>query len=295
MGSKEMKPMLAGDYDGSMIRFPLYVQPKYDGIRILSKSGQPITRTLKTLPNKSIQRWFAQNANQIEGLDGEIIVGDPLDPMCYRKTASGCMSQDGEPDWTYHVFDIWDTGATFESRLALLKDEYPLLPDKVKLVPTELIISDEMLYQIEQSMVEAGHEGIITRSPHGLYKFGRATSKSQELLKLKRFLDAEALIIGFEERMHNANEAKTNLLGRTERSSHKENKVAMNTLGSLIVKMDDKEFKIGTGFDDGLRQQIWDNRDQYINTFAKFKYVKVGGYDVPRFPVFLGFRSMLDM
>ena len=41
------------------------------------------------------------------------------------------------------------------------------------------------------------------------------------LLKVKRFVDGEALVIGVTEPMHNANEAKTNELGRTARSHKK--------------------------------------------------------------------------
>ena len=79
------------------------------------------------------------------------------------------------------------------------------------------------------------------------------------LLKVKRFEDGEAGILAVEEQMHNGNEATTNELGRTQRSSHKENKVPMGTLGALVCKDVETgiQFNIGTGFTDEVRQQLW--------------------------------------
>ena len=46
----------------------------------------------------------------------------------------------------------------------------------------------------------------MLRDPSSLYKQGRHTLKSQALMKLKKFYDDEAKVIGFEEKMHNNNE-----------------------------------------------------------------------------------------
>ena len=139
----------------------------------------------------------------------------------------------------------------------------------------------------------------MVRSPSSPYKQGRATFKEGYLTKIKPFSDSEATVVGFEERMHNANTATTNALGRTERSSHKENLVPMGTLGALICSNQAKwpgvTFNIGTGFDDATRAYIWANRDRAIGTTAKFKYQAIGTVDKPRIPVFEGFRSAEDM
>jgi DNA ligase-1 len=39
----------------------------------------------------------------------------------------------------------------------------------------------------------------------GTYKFGRSTVRDNILLKVKRFLDDEAVVIDIEEKMHNEN------------------------------------------------------------------------------------------
>ena len=112
------------------------------------------------------------------------------------------------------------------------------------------------------------------------------------LLKLKRFEDAEAVVIGFEERMHNGNEATVSELGRTKRSSHKANKSGRGDLGALVCRTPEGiEFNIGTGFTDSDRQRIWDSRDQFLGRNAKYKFFPVGVKEAPRHPVFLGWLS----
>ena len=115
-------------------------------------------------------------------------------------------------------------------------------------------------------------------------------------MKLKRFLDAEARVVGFEEKMHNDNKQEKDEFGLSKRSSKKDGLQSANTLGSLIVE-DVKtgvKFGIGSGFDDTLKKEIWTQQNKYINKLVKYKYQSVGAKDAPRFPVFLGFRSELD-
>ena len=77
-----------------------------------------------------------------------------------------------------------------------------------------------MLLEKEQSK---GGEGLILRNPDGMYKYGRSTPKEQLSIKLKFFEQDEFEVVGFEERYTNTNEATTNELGYTSRSSHKSN------------------------------------------------------------------------
>jgi hypothetical protein len=119
------------------------------------------------------------------------------------------------------------------------------------------------------------------------------------LVKYKEWADAEGTVVGFEERMHNANEDVRDNLGHAKRSSHKENMVPMDTLGALILDTAWGELKVGTGFDDAQRQNIWDannkgkvcmNARDYMRKVT-FKYQAFGMQDKPRFPVFMHFRE----
>jgi DNA ligase-1 len=138
---------------------------------------------------------------------------------------------------------------------------------------------------------------VFRRAPNGPYKFGRSSTNEGTLLKLKRFEDSEAEIIGVEELLSNQNDANKNALGHTERSSHKANMVPMGTMGCLNVRdlKSKVEFSIGTGFDADTRAEFWKTRKTVIGKIVKYKYFASGSKDKPRFPVFLGFRDKRDM
>lgn len=137
----------------------------------------------------------------------------------------------------------------------------------------------------------------MIRSPQGIYKHGKCTPKEGHIIKYKVFEDTEATIMGFVEETQNNNEAVTNALGHTERSSHKENKVGKGRLGSFIVQSKEwsKPYGVGSGLDDATRREVWNNQDAYIGKLIKFKYMPYGSSEAPRHPVFLGFRSELDL
>lgn len=291
MTPDNFKPLLAATVDLDKVKFPCYVSPKLDGIRVLGMNGKAMTRSLKELPNRYIQSIFASGI--YDGLDGEIIVGPPNAPDVYRVTNSAVMSRDGEPNFTYHVFDRWDMpNVRFEDRFIGLHE---LDIPRISIVPHSRM-SEEGLLDVEQEWLEAGYEGVMGRSIDGAYKYGRATMKEGILWKLKRFADHEYEVIGFEELMHNENEATVDELGHTKRSSHMENKRGGNVLGALVLRHPEAgEFRCGTGFAAADRAEIWANRSSYLGRLAKIKHFEIGVKDLPRFPVFLGFRAEEDM
>jgi len=286
------EPMLASPAPKE-IKFPIYASVKLDGIRCVAEDGKPMSRSGKIIPNKFIQRYFAVHL-QMNGLDGELIVGEPNAPDVYRKTMSAVMSEDGEPDFTYYVFDdITQPNRPYHERERIMRLKSC---NRVTFVEQIRIETNEDLDEYEGNCLELGYEGLILRKIDGHYKFGRSSSKEGLLLKLKRFKDDEATVIGFTELMSNQNVAKKDVFGRTERSSHKANQVAANTLGALIAKdKKGREFQIGTGFDQATRKEIWENQKKYLGKIVKFKFFEIGVKDLPRHPVFLGWRDPRDM
>lgn len=293
---KDFKPMLSATVeDTSKLAYPLLASPKLDGIRALVRGGVLVSRNLKPIPNKHSQKLFALKI--FEGLDGELIVGEPGSKDAFRATSSGVMSHDGEPDVRFYVFDCSsDPALPFTRRLKLAQDlieGYERCLD----VAHVLVHDEQELLKAEQDALAFGYEGIMLRHPDGAYKYGRGTLKAQDLMKLKRFADAEAVVLGVEEQMHNTNEAKADELGRTKRSSHKSGMVGKGVLGALMVKglngpYKGKVFNIGTGFDDAQRQALW--KQKLDGQVVKYKYFPTGSKDAPRFPVFLGFRHEGD-
>ncbi len=286
------RPMLACDADLEKLRFPLLASAKLDGVRAIVRGDVVYSRSNKPLPNKFVQDKF----KHLEHYDGELIFGDPRAKDCYRRTTSAVMSDEGTDgvDVAFHMFDHIEnlTAPYLERRKAMRawgvrKDIFLLAQHHVTCLKT--------LLELEARLLDEGFEGLILRDPNAPYKRGRSTAKEQYLLKLKRFVDDEAVIIGFEERMHNGNEATTNELGRTKRSSHQAGKIGRGDLGALVCRFGDIEFNIGTGLDDNERATIWKDQSKYLGRIAKFKHFAVGAKDAPRHPVFLGWRDPKDM
>lgn len=293
-----MKPMLAGKADLAKVQYPVMVSPKLDGIRCLVIDGVACARSLKPIPNKHVQKCFGRP--EFNGLDGELIVGDPTGNDVYNRTSSGVMSIEGRPEVTFHVFDDFSVQGRFEDRLkSVVKRVRKLSFGPVESVIHNIVIDDMGLGYFTDKAIDAGYEGVMLRDPSGPYKHGRSTTKEGWLLKVKLFDDGEAEIIGFQELMHNTNEAKTNELGHKERSSKKAGMVGKGCLGALRVKdlKTDVVFDIGTGFTQQEREDIWSKRhgDSFAGVVVKYKHQPHGALDKPRFPVFLGFRDEVDM
>ena len=291
----KVKPLLSCEVSLDKINFPVYVSTKFDGTRALVIDSVVYSRSLKPIRNKHVQRLFGKQ--EYDGFDGELVVGDIYAKDVFQKTTSGVMSEDGEPDVTFHVFDIFTNNtAPYKERLYELNERL-VLDQYASLVATEqryVHTKDELLKLLEKERVKGG-EGLICRSPSGIYKYGRSTPKEQLSIKLKFFKSGEFEVIGFEERMHNTNEATTNELGYTERSSCKENLIPMNTLGTLVIKYGDTEYRCGTGFSDAQRKEIWENKEYYLGKLASIRYMSVGQAILPRIPSFQGFRDKDDM
>ena len=293
MISEDFRPLLAATVDLEKVKFPCYVSPKLDGIRVLGMNGKAMTRSMKELPNRYIQSIFASGI--YDGLDGEIIVGPANAPDVYRVTNSAVMSRDGEPDFTYHVFDLLGRQyCPFSSRLeGLATRAHP----RVVHVPQVKVHDLAGLHDAEEGWLSEGYEGLMGRSIDGIYKFGRATMKEGILWKLKRMSTSEAVIEGVVELERNLNEAKLNELGYTERSTAKDGMAGGGTTGALLVRDIETSvlFSIGTGFTSDERDAIWVNRRSIVGKIITYNHFSIGNYDKPRFPSFKGFRDKRDL
>lgn len=296
--SDKLKPMLAETCeDTSKLNYPVLASPKLDGIRCLIREGIALSRSLKPIPNQHVQEWAHLNRNTIEGWDGELVVGDH-DATVFNRTTSAIMSADGSADFTYWVFDKWDNRhLDYNLRIAVIRGLHfnGSLPFKVKVVPSKRCKTEAELLEFEEACLKLGFEGVMVRDPTGYYKYGRSTVREGLLLKVKRFKDAEATVVGFEERQHNENEAKKDELGHTERSSHKAGLKPAGDLGALVVQgADGVVFNIGSGYTAAQRIDFWKQRATLVGKLVRYKYFPIGVKDAPRFPIFQGFRHIDD-
>jgi DNA ligase-1 len=218
------------------------------------------------------------------------------------------MSQDGEPDFVFQVFDYVssDLELGFQDRLKELRESMINKVwmrvgtlQKVDIVPHYLVGSAEELMAKEAEFVNQGFEGLMLRKPVGKYKCGRSTLKEELLLKVKRFEDSEATVLDVLELMHNSNEKETDELGMSKRSKAQAGMIPAGMLGKFKVKdiKSGVEFEIGTGLGltQELRKDIWDNKGEYLGKLVKYKFQPAGVKDLPRFPVWLGFRHEDDL
>jgi len=282
------KPMLAASLDKlENAKLPSYVSPKLDGIRCITFGGKAISRTLKPIPNKFIQK---QLSTLPDGLDGELLIKVGTSVGTFTEIQSAVMSEEGEPDFIYVVFDVIASGKYLE-RYQVLHDTVDMYKHpRVKIISTTLVESLDELFALEGSYVSAGYEGIMLRDVDSLYKQGRSTLRQGWLVKFKRFQDDEAVVIGFEEKEHNDNPQSLNELGHKVRSSKQEGKTPVNTLGALLVRWKDKEFKV-IGFKECRAKEIWDNKDKYLDKEVTFRYTELNEYGMPRPPaIFKDFK-----
>ena len=310
----DLKPMLAAkiktEQDFAGIVFPVLASPKLDGIRATIQ-GPVLSRTLKKIPNKKIQAALGEST--LNWLDGELILGDPTAEDVFSSTTSVVMSDDKPVDGlVYHVFDRIGAGM-FKDRLDMVKRRVDMIDQfgstvQVRLVPHQYIHSQSQLLDYESQMLDKGYEGIMIRDPEGFYKNGRSTLKGRGLAAIKRFTDAEAVVVDTYEQEENTNEKVTNELGRSKRSSAQAGKVGKGTLGGFTVVANPEDadafevfgttpFNIGTGLGltQILRQELWNNREAQVGRIIKFKYQAIGVKDKPRLPIWLGFRDRMDM
>lgn len=285
-----LKPLLASPANLDLLTYPLYASPKLDGIRALMVGGRLVSRKLLDIPNKHVQALVRDLPN---GIDGELIDGDPTAPDVYLRTNSLVMSNDKPigSSLQLHLFDVWDRpGTPYTERYAeLLSRNW----GQFACVLTQMIVSSrDELDAYEANAVAKGYEGVMLRSMRAHYKHGRSTAKEGILLKVKRYEDSDAVIIGVEEEMHNGNEAERDNLGRTKRSTAKGGKTGKGTMGALVVRdlKTGVEFNIGTGFTAADRAAEWNPGE-----IVKYKFFPVGMYQKPRHPVFLGRRSKIDL
>ena len=287
-----IRPMLGVNVDLDKLQFPIYASTKLDGVRAIVDNGIVYSRTGKPIPNKEVQKRFSN----YHGLDGELIVDNPTDKNVYKHTVSGVMTKEGTPNVIFNVFDIWNSKENYYSRDKELF-KYNNIP-YINIVNQHLITNIKELEEYELKVLSQGYEGVMIRKPDTLYKNGRSTIKSGELLKLKRFSDSEGIIKYCLPLMHNNNEAIIDELGYTSRSTCKDNKIADEMLGSFVVenlKNPNMIFNIGSGFTKQERIDFWNKREELIGKIVTYKYFTVGMQNLPRFPIFKGFRDRIDI
>ncbi|MGO1793856.1 MAG: DNA ligase [Oceanisphaera sp.] len=249
---------LAAEYqhqDASLYR----VSEKLDGVRAYWDGQQLVSRSGHHF---SAPDWFTHDFPNMP-LDGELWMGRG---QFEAVSAAVRRYQAIDSEWRkirFMVFDLPASREPFEARLRELK---PLITDAdsayLQLVEQRLVTDNAELAALLNQIDAAGGEGLMLRHRQSVYQAGR----HQDLLKLKRFQDAEAKVV-----------AHLPGLGKYQ-----------GMLGALLVETPDgRRFKLGTGFSDQQRQQ-----PPAIGATVTYRYQGETGQQLPRFASFMRVRNV---
>lgn len=221
--------MLANSYSQSHRLSDYWVSEKYDGYRaywngqvLLSRAGNPL----------AVPPWFTKNFPR-QPLDGELWLGrgqfQELSSLV--KLGAGKWS---DPRWhqvRFMAFDLPAENSVFDQRLQTLEVVIKAAGiDWLIMVEQKKVATQALLLEQLEQVTSAGGEGLMLHLGSSLYRGKR----SNDLLKLKQYEDAEALVMGY-------------VPGKGK---------YQGLMGALRVELPDGiRFKIGSGFSDQLRQQ----------------------------------------
>lgn len=265
-----------------------WLSEKLNGTRATYYKGKLVARSGSTYTGLD---HITDELKWIEGhgvvLDGELTLKDDFkeglsDNEAFRK-ATGIINSDEKVNKTMICFTVFDVipvsdfenpkpSVTYAARRNLLDNLSELLPKdgSVKILPTlyhgaDLSKIDELLEQ----MVSNDKEGLMANLDVPYRR-----TRHNGILKIKRFYTMDLPIVRVE--------AGT---GRLE-----------GTLGSLVLKYENNEVKVGSGFTDEQRAEYWANPDALIGTLCEVKYKEISsdkqtGMKSLQFPVFVRLRD----
>ncbi len=190
---KAFRPMLAERLTGE-IAFPVYAQPKLDGVRCVARAEGLFSRDGKTrfVSTPHVEAALAPlfAADPLLVLDGELWAAD----LDLAEIAGLARRSAPAPAIAFYVFDLASSDP-FEDRTKRVAELVALAgSEAVALVETTPIADREALDAHYRHALAAGFEGQMIRLPRAPYGRGRVA----DMLKRKPEEDAEAEIVGVE-------------------------------------------------------------------------------------------------
>lgn len=276
---------------------PLFASTKEDGIRCITHPDYgPASQKLLPIPNNWLREYLTSECPHY--LDGELVTLTNGVMDSFNDIQSKIMSRDGEPNFRFLVFDCFkNVYQSFENRYEracdLIANAFPRHTEAIKYpvasLQQTLCRTIAEIEAFEEQALAAGKEGIMLRVPGGYYKEGRSTLREGFLLKVKRFVDDEALVIGVEEQQENTNTLTRDAGGLAKRSKHQAGMRGKGQVGKLVCEWRGHTIHID-GFTEAQRLAWWHRPEKIIGQTVTFAYQQHGMKDLPRCPKFRGIR-----
>jgi DNA ligase-1 len=258
--------MLAHKYEDykDEISYPLYAQPKLDGIRCIAKKDGLWSRNGKAILSvphihEALSPLFNQYPDLI--LDGELYcdkLANDFNKICSLVKKTKPTREDlveSRETIEYHIYDIPSNEGTFVERFY---DKRTFdIPEYCKWVHTYMVDSEEEIINGYEWCMRNEYEGQMLRKNE---KYENKRSKN--LLKHKMFEDDEFEILYIEE-------GKGNRAGKAGKA--------------YFNSKNGQEFSADFSFDWVTMAEIWKNRRDYIGKKATVKYFRLTPGGVPRF------------
>lgn len=303
------------EFNPDTATYPLMGFRKVDGVRASHLKGFFHGRSMDPFKNHALNALF--HHPMYAGFDGELTIDglltdETLDGETLCSLTTGLTNRSklkkGETElpsnavWNlfdYLAPDLLDKEYLQRyTALASLLDHPCGRSAKVHLLPFVWINNADEARAWIVDCLELNFEGAIFRDPKAKHKSGRATASKNDFWRYKPVSDKDAIVIEVYEAMTNNNEKTTNSRGHSERSSHKENKVAKGSAGGFIALdvLTGKQVRIPAGrLKAGEKVEVWENRADYVGRPFKYESLDVGVKDEPRQARWIAWRSKEDM
>jgi len=206
---KTFKCQLAKKAEPAKMTYPVWVEPKLDGVRVLARLGQRVelyTRQGKQIYLPELEQWL-QDANLDGLLDGELIYNDGATSADRSKISGAVLTamHEGYVNESKLTFKVFDYLTVSEWVLQVGSEEYEdrreevariikhLGTDKVSLVPVTKCHTPAEVNACYEAAITAGTEGIIVKRPKHVYAFKRCADWG----KMKAVNTADLRCVGF--------------------------------------------------------------------------------------------------
>lgn len=268
--------MLAEKYDDYIgkIKFPLYSNPKLDGLRcVINKNGM-FSRNKKVFVScphiLEELRPIIDNLPQGISLDGELYnheLHDDFNKICSLVKRAKCSQvelAESKKLVQFWCYDITNDKEIYSKRYDWIKNNLSGLKF-TKVLSSELVKNQTELNSLYEKYLEDGYEGQMIRidKPY-------QDKRTKFLLKRKEFITEEFTILNIVEGVGN----RSGMAGNME-----------------FVTKEGKPFKSNIKADWSQLQEYLDNKVNYIGKEATIRFFAYTPDKIPRFPYVISIRD----